>query len=140
MTKFLEQSKYIVLIGVFGLLAASVATFAWGFTEVIAFIVALINTRGSDAATVVSLLELLDTFLIGTVLLIFALGLYELFIGKLALPEWLVIDDLAKLKSKLTDVIILIMAIKFLDKLVAGKQALDVLWTALAIAVVSTLK
>ena len=137
MAKLLEQSKYIVLIAVFGLLVAALATFVWGVVGVASFVVALITSAGSDRNAVIQVLEVLDTFLVGTVLLISGLGLYELFIGKLALPEWLVIDDLSKLKSKLADVIVLIMAIKFLDKLVTAKESLDVVWTALAVAIVS---
>jgi uncharacterized membrane protein YqhA len=80
---------------------------------------------------------MMDTFLIGTVLFIFSIGLYELFIGKLAQPEWLEIDDLSKLKAKLSDVIVLFMAIKFLDKLLQSKNYQDTLLYAVSVAIVS---
>ena len=47
------------------------------------------------------------------------------------------IDDLGKLKTKLSDVIVLFMAVKFLDKLLQSKDALDTLLYAVGIAVVS---
>jgi uncharacterized membrane protein YqhA len=80
---------------------------------------------------------MMDTFLIGTVLFIFSIGYYDLFIGKVNTPDWLVIDDLGKLKAKLSDVIVLFMAIKFLDKLLQSTNALDTLLYAVGIAIVS---
>ena len=81
-------------------------------------------------AVISLLVAAIGTFLWG------ALGLHELFIQKLALPEWLVIDDLKKLKGKLSDVVILILAIKFLEKLIESKNAQDTLMTGIAVAVV----
>jgi uncharacterized membrane protein YqhA len=60
-----------------------------------------------------------------------------LFIYKLDLPEWLLIDNLSKLKAKLSDVIILFMAVKFLKRLIDGKSAIDTLYVGLAVAVVA---
>ena len=60
----------------------------------------------------------MDIFLIATVLFIFAMGMYELFIEKINLPEWLIINNLHDLKAKLSSVIILVMGITFLKHLV----------------------
>ncbi len=60
-----------------------------------------------------------------------------MFIYKLDLPEWLLIDNLSKLKAKLSDVIILFMAVKFLKRLIDGKSAIDTLYVGLAVAVVA---
>lgn len=89
-----------------------------------------------DAGLIVPIVQLMDLFLLGTVLLVFALGLHELFIQKLDMPEWLVIDDLKKLKGKLSDVVILIVGIKFLEKLIDSKSAQDTLMTGVGVAVV----
>jgi uncharacterized protein (TIGR00645 family) len=136
MAKLLESSKYVVLVAVVALMAAAIATFGWGAWKTISFVAALF-TSGGEAQAILTLLDMMDTFLIGTVLFIFSLGLYELFIGKLQTPEWLEIDDLSKLKAKLSDVIVLFMAIKFLDKLLQAKDYQDVFWYALSVAVVS---
>jgi uncharacterized membrane protein YqhA len=58
--------------------------------------------------------------------------LYELFIGDVQLPQWLVIRNLSDLKAKIVDVIVLVIAIKFLEKLVQGGDAIDILWYGLA--------
>ena len=53
------------------------------------------------------------------------------------MPEWLYIDNLSKLKTKLSEVIILFMAVKFLKQLIDVKDAQDTLFIGLAVAVVA---
>jgi uncharacterized membrane protein YqhA len=113
------------------LLAATVGTFIWGAAQTVTLIGRFIATP-ADTALIVPIVQLMDEFLLGTVLLIFALGLYELFIEKLALPEWLVIDSLKKLKGKLSDVVVLLFAIKFLEKFIDSKNAQDTLLMGIA--------
>lgn len=102
-------------------------------------LVHMLHTAGTPEAhhSIIELIPVMDIFLIATALLIFALGMYELFIGKLDLPEWLVIQDLHDLKSKLGSVIILVMAVAFLENLVHWKNGLETLMFAGAIALVS---
>ena len=135
MKRVLESSRYIVLIAVVSLLVAAVATFLWGAVQTF-FLIGKFIATPMDAALIVPIVQLMDLFLLGTVLLVFALGLHELFIQKLDMPEWLVIDDLKKLKGKLSDVVILILGIKFLEKLIDSKSAQDTLMTGVGVAVV----
>lgn len=137
MAKYLEQCKYIVLIAVFSLMLAALATFLWGGAQTINFLWLLVSNNSDPSLVTLNLLEMVDTFLIGTVLLIFSIGLYDLFIDKLNLPEWLYIDNLSKLKTKLSEVIILFMAVKFLKKLIDVKDAQETLFVGLAVAVVA---
>lgn len=137
MAQYLEKCKYIVLIAVFALMVAAAATFLWGGAKTINFLLILFNNNSDESLITLYLLEVVDTFLIGTVLFIFSIGLYDLFIYKLDLPEWLLIDNLSKLKAKLSDVIILFMAVKFLKRLIDGKSAIDTLYVGLAVAVVA---
>jgi len=137
MAKYLEQCKYIVLIAVFSLMIAALATFLWGGAQTISFLWLLVSSSSDPSLVTLHLLEMVDTFLIGTVLLIFSIGLYDLFIDKLNLPEWLYIDNLSKLKTKLSEVIILFMAVKFLKKLIDVKDAQETLFVGLAVAVVA---
>ena len=136
MAKILENSKYVVIVAVLSLMVAAIVTFLWGAWKTVLFVV-LLTGSSAESQAVLALLDLMDTFLIGTVLFIFSLGLYELFIGRLQTPEWLVIDDLGKLKAKLSDVIVVFMAIKFLDKLLQAKNYQEVFWYAASVAVVA---
>lgn len=136
MNRILESSRYIVVIGVICLLVASFATFIWGASKTFYFVVTLVASRGLDSDLVAPLIELVDVFLVATVLLITSVGLYELFVSKLRLPEWLIIDDLTKLKTKLTDVIVLILAINFLKFFLKSENMMDTLLKSAAAAIV----
>ncbi|MCL4476091.1 MAG: YqhA family protein [Nitrospirae bacterium] len=79
----------------------------------------------------------MDTFLIATALFIFAVGMYELFIKDVSLPQWLVIRNLHDLKVRLSSVIILVMTVIFLEHLVEWKDPQATLFYGIAVAVVS---
>jgi uncharacterized membrane protein YqhA len=135
--KLLEKSNYLVLIAVFSSLLASVAAFVWGAVKSVKVIIDIIINIGSEANFIVPLIEVMDIFLIATVLFIFSLGMYELFIGKLSLPQWLVIKNLHDLKVKLSSVVIMVMGIHFLKHLVEWQDPQGTLFFGLSVAVVS---
>jgi uncharacterized membrane protein YqhA len=123
MKTLLEQSKYLTLIAVIACLVASVAAYGvgvWRTVEVVAGF--LTNFRGVTYA-IVAFIELTDIFLIATSLLIFAVALYELFIGELNLPDWLVVHHFTDLKDKLSGVVVLVMAVSFLKFLLDSKNS-----------------
>ncbi len=137
MKTLLEKSKYLTLIAIIPTLLASAAAFVWGMIKSGKVLIEMFTNIGLDTTNTVSLIELMDIFLIAIVLLIFALGIYELFIGKLALPEWLVIRNLHDLKVKLSSVVIMVMGIIFLKNLVEWKDPQGTLFFGLGIAIVS---
>jgi uncharacterized membrane protein YqhA len=72
---------------------------------------------------IMSVISSVDAFLIATVLLIFSIGLYELFIKKLDEntpsgndSKILVIEDLDQLKEKLAKVIIMVLIVTFFQQ------------------------
>jgi len=134
--RMLESSRYLVLLGVFSSLAASLAVFLWGMGKTGVVVLGLLHAGGQDPLTVVRVIELMDKFLIAVGLYIFAVGLYELFIGDLDLPGWLVFHDLHDIKSRLSQILILFMAVTFLEHLVEWKEPLATLYFALAITLV----
>ena len=133
----LERSRYLVLIGITSLLAASVAAFVWGTLKTVMTSLLVIQTLGKDAALTIKLIELIDIFLIATTILIFSVSLYELFIGKLDLPKWMLANNLYELKAKLSSMIVLVMAVKFLQKMIEIKDGTELLQRGIAVAVVS---
>ncbi len=135
--KSIEKSKSLILIAVTSSLLASTAAFVYGMIKTFTIIANFVTSYGKDALGVIALLGLMDTFLIATVLFIFAMGMYELFIDSIALPEWLIIRDLHDLKIKLSSVIILVMGIIFLEHLVEWKDSLGTLFFGTSVAVVS---
>jgi uncharacterized membrane protein YqhA len=78
------------------------------------------NLRGE---TVTHIVEVIDGFLLASVLLIFAMGLYELFIGKIDVAgdsetskNVLHIDTLDDLKNRLAKVILMILIVNFFEQ------------------------
>lgn len=131
----MEKCRYVAVVGVaFGLVSA-IGAFAWGAVKTIAAIARLIGGEMGGLAS--SFVQIMDAFLVAWALLLFSIGLYELFIGPLDLPGGLVIADFDALKSKLGGVIILVMAVFFVERLETGCDALELLHMGLAIASVS---
>jgi uncharacterized membrane protein YqhA len=137
MTKFLEKTRYLVIIAVFGLLVTALAAFGLGLLKTWDAAVLIFGSLGRDSAVTVTLLEVVDGFLVATTLLIFALSLYELFIAELSVPDWMVAHNLHDLKARLSSMIVLVMAVKFVEKLAETKDTQSLLLTGIAVTVVS---
>jgi uncharacterized membrane protein YqhA len=137
MSKLLEKSRYLSIFGVLALLVAAVTAFAWGIFQTVHAVVLVAQSLGADPGITVSLIEIVDSFLIATALLIFSVSLYELFIGDVDVPEWMVAHDLYDLKTKLSSMIVLVMGVKFLGKLVEVEDYDNLLKFGTAVALVS---
>lgn len=137
MNKFFSSTRYILVIAVLSLLVAALAAFGWGVVKTVDAVGLVITSAAQDPGITVALIEVVDAFLVATAILIFAIGLYELFIADLPLPEWMQIHSLHDLKAKLGGVLVLVMAVKFLEKLAEWKDARETLLFALAIAIIS---
>lgn len=137
MKTIIERSRYLAIIGVISLLLASFTAFIWGAIKTVSTTLIVIQTLGKGAVITIQLIEILDSFLIATAILMFAASLYELFLGKLDMPEWMLAHDLYELKTKLSSMIVLVMAVKFLQKLLEVKDTQDLLRTGIAITLVS---
>jgi uncharacterized membrane protein YqhA len=82
-----------------------------------------------------SSVELIDLFLLSTILYMISLGLYKLFIDpKLPLPSWLRIGDLNDLKERILGVILVLLVISFLGYVIEWQFG-DYRIVALGIAV-----
>ncbi len=137
MKTILEKSRYLALIGIIPLLVASVAAFAWGLVQTVQVVVLGFASLGTDKALILGFLLIVDIFLIATTLLIFTISLYELFIGEISTPRWMVANSLNDLKVKLSSMMVLVLAIKFLEIFMKGGNAQDMFWMGLAVALVS---
>ena len=137
MARLVGNLRYLVIVAVVGIAIQAIATFSWAVWVTIDFVYDLLTTSAwQQDDTVVELLQVLDLYLIGTVLLITAIGFYELFISEVQLPDWLIIRTLSDLKTKIVEVIVLVIGIKFVEKLVMTKEPIDVLWYGLGSAAV----
>jgi len=123
MTRFLIGTRYLILLPILGLAIAAASFFIFGGIGLIRLLFELIfNVSGSahqgvDASQGVIIFEVVEyvhTFLVGTVLYITAVGLYQLFIYKLDFVGWLKIDSTEELETNLIGVTVVVLAVNFM--------------------------
>lgn len=161
--KFLESlfegsmwnSRFVIIFAVMGSLFAGFAIFYVATIDVYNLVVHALHYGSSELSdearkilhdsTVSHIVEVVDGYLLGTVMLIFALGLYELFIsdidqahGTKASSKILVINNLDDLKSRLAKVILMIMIVTLFEESLHMKltSPIDLLYLSGSIALV----
>ena len=139
--RLLGGSRHVVAAAVLGIVVSAITLMAYTALVVAKTVVTTVTSKelsqtGAKRLSVV-VLELADVFLLGAVLVIVALGLYELFIDpRLPVPPWLRVSDLDDLKEKLIGVILVLLAVSFLARVVEWDGTTDILPLGLAVAAV----
>jgi uncharacterized membrane protein YqhA len=139
-------SRFIIVLAVLGsfvgsailLVIATITLFRIAWNEIVNFNIDNLEGRHSHIERLaVNLIEITDVILLGTVLYIVALGLYQLFIDQnLALPRWLKVNDLTDLKRDLIGVVVVLLGVSFLGEVVNWEGENDVLPLGAGIALV----
>lgn len=138
MKKLLEKSRYTVILAVMSTLLGAILLFIHATISMIGTAIHMFKALVTNETYHVAahMVGILDVFLLAVILYIFAIGLYELFIGDLDMPGWLNITDLDDLKKKLSSVIALMLAVIFLEHLSEWKDPQGTLYFAIAISIV----
>jgi uncharacterized membrane protein YqhA len=141
LARLLAGSRYLILLAVVSTFAAATTLLVYGTIETFVVLLAVFREAGVSAkgarALQVAFIDLADLFLVGTVLYVMALGLYELFIDdRLPLPAWLEIHDVDDLKGKLVGVVVVVLAVFFLGEAVGWDGERNLLWLGGGIALV----
>ncbi|MBZ0091395.1 MAG: YqhA family protein [Sulfuricellaceae bacterium] len=138
--KFLESlfegalwnSRFVVIFAVVSSLAAGFAIFFIATVDVVYMLMHIVHYADPDLTsaarkalhdeTITHIVEVVDGYLLATVMLIFSLGMYELFIsdidqahGSRASSKILVINSLDDLKSRLAKVILMILIVTLFE-------------------------
>ncbi len=151
----LWNSRFVVVLAVVASLVTALAVFfiatvdAWYLLGHVAEYAspALDDTARADlrAASITHVVEIIDGYLLAAVLLIFALGLYELFISRIDVAQGndashnvLLINSLDDLKNRLAKVVLMILIVKFFEHAIgmAFANALELLYLAGGIALI----
>src|SRR3569832_222055 len=151
----LWDSRFVVLVAVIASLLASFSMFYIATVDAYYMISHLLEYASPAleaeqrsvlrSDTITHEVEIVDGNLLATVLLIFALGLYELFISKIDAAEEsegssyvLLIHSLVDLKSRLAKVILMILFVKFFEHAFRMKfeSPIDLLYLAAGIALI----
>jgi len=151
----LWNSRFVIMFAVVGSLFAGFAIFYLATVDVFYLVQHALHYASPDLtdearkalhdSTVSHIVEVVDGYLLGTVMLIFSLGLYELFIsdidqahGTKASSKILVINNLDDLKSRLAKVILMIMIVTLFEESLNMKLTapIDLLYLGGSIALV----
>ncbi len=134
-------TRFFVVLPVLGTFLSAVALYAYGTLAVVRVLWDAVARRevsvGGAQHLQVAFVELADVFLLGTVLVVVALGLCQLFIQPdLPVPAWLRIRSLDQLSSRLIEVVSALLAVTFLAFAGGVGAGADVLEFGLAVAAV----
>ncbi len=129
----LWNSRFVVIAAVIGSLFAGFAIFYMATVDVFVLLQHALHYADSSLteearkalhdSTVSHIVEVVDGYLLATVMLIFSLGMYELFVsdidqahGSKASSKILVINSLDDLKSRLAKVILMILIVTLFEE------------------------
>ena len=125
--KGLWSLRYVVILSVILSIISSITLFfigSWDILQAIAFKNPLFDsTISNNNDLLFEIISSVDLFLIGIVLLIFGFGVYELFISEIDFAKGkfsdstLKIKSLDQLKNKIIKVIIIVLIVKFFEKI-----------------------
>ena len=127
MKKLLGLIRYVVIVPALASIIGAILLMGQGSLEMVLTVFQTISESSSLKDSIVAVLTAIDAILLGTVLLVIGYGLYELFIDTdIQVPEWLRVDNLDDLKSKLIGVVVAIISVVFVGVFVDSNRATDV--------------
>jgi uncharacterized membrane protein YqhA len=138
----LRHARYLFSLAVVSTLLATALVMLYGTVQLVGFMVELVrhgtisNQWGAELRLTV--IEVVDLFLIGTVLFVIAVGLYQLFFtSMMPLPRWLLVQDVGDLERKLIGLVITVLSVVFLGQIVTWDGQRELLGFGVAIGAVS---
>lgn len=141
--RMLGGSRYVITVAALGAFLASMTLLLYGVGVVFVTIKDLLsdlhfNEKGAKNLSL-TFIQLVDTFLLGTVIYIVAIGLFELFVDDdLPTPKWLHITTLDDLKEKMVGVVIVLLGVTFLSQATNWSGDKSIIYFGVAIALVIT--
>jgi len=150
--KLIWASRYSIIVAViasllaaFGVLVVATVDASHLLNEIGPYLV-LREEEGLRTLIVTHVIEMLDGYLLATIMLIFAFGLYELFISRIDVAEGnelasriLLIRNLDDLKDRLAKVVLLILVVKFFEHALKldFQSSIGLLYLSIGIVLVS---
>jgi uncharacterized membrane protein YqhA len=140
--RVLAASLGLAIIPVAFLALAALGAFAYGAAVFVDSVISIARHPFPVGHQVGLFLLDIDLFLIGATLLISAIGFYELFIGDIRvggiarMPAWLEMHDLNDLKGRVLAMIVMVLAVTFVELVVDASGGLQILETGGGVAVV----
>lgn len=128
MKRILGLARFAVVVPAIASIIGALLLMAQGSISMIAIVFEVITEGSSLKDSIVDVLTAIDAILLGTVLLVIGYGLYELFIdADIEVPQWLRVNNLDDLKSKLIGVVVAIIAVVYVGVFVDSNRSSDVI-------------
>ena len=133
MSRFLIGTRYLILIPILGLAVAAASFFIFGGIGLIQLLIELVfhtstsineSVQSGQGVIIFEVVEFVHTFLVGTVLYITAVGLYQLFIDELDFVGWLKIESTEELETNLIGVTVVVLAVNFMGAVLTKTENL----------------
>ena len=145
--KILWSVRYITILSVILSIIAAFTLIilgSWDIVEAVIFYNPLFDESISNNNDLLfKIISAIDLFLIGIVLLIFGFGIYELFVSEIDFANakftesTLKIRDLDQIKNKIIKVVIIVLIVKFFEKVLKFSEnfttPMDILYFGLSI-------
>lgn len=134
-------TRFLITLSVAGVGLSALAMLIYALIVVAkiifhAFAVAAFDVTSAKHLAV-EFIEMTDLFLLGMVLYVVAIGMYQLFIDDdIAIPSWMRVSDLQDLKAHLVSVIIVLLAVSFLAEAVLWSGTTSIVYFGAAISAV----
>ena len=128
MKRMLGWARFAVVVPAIASIIGALLLMAQGSISMLTIVAQAITDGSSLKESIVDVLTAIDAILLGTVLLVIGYGLYELFIdADIEVPQWLRVNNLDDLKSKLIGVVVAIIAVVFVGVFVDSNRSADVI-------------
>ncbi len=128
--------RYLILLSVLFILITALVAFIYASIETAQLWWLLLSKHWHIEKIDFHFIEVIERFLTAIALLILGIGLYELFIEPMVLPEPLKVNNFHDLKSSLGNIILLNMIVIFFGDLAEGKDPQDLVLQAVATGIV----
>lgn len=135
----LLATRYLVVVGATTSLLLAAATYIWSIVKALGFVRTLLAGTPKEDEALVKLFATVDVVLIGTVLLVIGLGLWELFVEDLDLPPALTTSTFDDLKAKIATTLVLVLVVQFLEAMVERPDAEALMHRGIAVTLVGGL-
>lgn len=139
--RLLGRSRYIVIIAVAAVMIVSLSLFMLGAVNAIKAVVNswsefAVSGEAGSTEQIVESLSVIGVMLRAVVFYIIGVGLYSLFIAPLNLTTALGVESLSDLETKVISVVVVILAVTFLQHFVQWREAVETMRFGITAAIV----
>jgi uncharacterized membrane protein YqhA len=140
LARWIGRTRFVVMLPVGAVLLVAILLFLLGtwltLQHSVRIVLQAFGGQADFSSLTVELLEIVSLMLKAVIFYIIGIGFYSLFVAPLNVTAALGVETFSDLESKIVSVIVVIMAITFLEHFIAWQQPNDILQFGIALALV----